>query len=602
MDEIMIPNYTAQDFYTDAPYEFLYAYSTDDFVAAIVKQKLKTYAQEVGVKGFVSMWNSFLKTRATKTGVRLENVTQFDGQEMELFSGRYICNDYGVSVVNAFGYEQIICLHPIMPVERLINVDSGDERLRIAFKKGFAWRSIVVEKSILASTSSILQLANSGVLVNSENAKALSTYLFEMEQLNYEELPEQKSVSRLGWVGEHGFAPFVENLFFDGENSFKGMFGAVKEKGSREKWLEAMKKVRAEKSVARYALAASFASVLIQPCGLLNFFVHFFGGQGTGKSVSLMCAASVWANPKMGEYITTFNSTDVGQEMTASFLNSLPMCIDELQIQAAAGVKEFDKQIYKLTEGVGKARGNKNGGLRAVTTWKNCMITTGEFPLINANSMGGASARVIEIECSDKVYSDLIGLCAVINENYGFAGREFVEWLQEEPGAIEKVNHIQKQYFRELLKYDSTDKQAASAAAILAADLIATKVIFKDHNYIRVEEIVKLMSKRDEVDPNNRCMAYLYEQVEVNPNRFQTNVYGDFNGELWGKKDESYIYIIKSVFDRMVSDGGFNSATFLSWAKRKELIKCDEGKNTKKTRINGDPVRCVAIKRERSEN
>lgn len=602
MEQITIPPYQPEDFHTDAPYDFLYSFSSDDFVAAIVKQQLKEYAQNIGVKGFITMWNAYLKTKSVASGVRLENVTQFDNQELELFSGRYVCNDYGVSVMNAFGYEQIICLHPIMPVERLINVDTGDERLRIAFKKGQFWRSIVVEKSVLASTSNILQLANSGVLVNSENAKSLSTYLFELEQLNYDELPEQKSVSRLGWVGEHGFAPFVENLFFDGENSFKGMFNAVRSKGDREKWIQAMKKVRKEKSVARFALAASFASVLIQPCGLLNFFVHFFGGQGTGKSVSLMCAASVWANPKMGEYITTFNSTDVGQETTASFLNSLPMCIDELQIQASAGIKEFDRMIYKLAEGVGKTRGNKNGGLRSILTWKNCMITTGEFPIINANSMGGASARVIEIECSDKVYSDLIGLCSVINENYGFAGREFVDWLQKTPGAVEKVNHIQKTYFRELLKYDSTDKQAASAAALLAADLIASKVIFKDDNYITVEEMVKMMSKREEVDPNNRCLSYLYEQIEVNPNRFGFNAYGDYNGELWGKKDETYIYIIKSVFDRMVSDGGFNAATFLSWAKRKNLLKCDEGKNTKKTRINGDPVRCVAIIRQINEN
>ena len=56
------------------------------------------------------------------------------------------------------------------------------------YKKGKIWRNIIVEKSVIASSNSILQLAANGVLVNSENAKALSTYLLEMEQLNYEEI------------------------------------------------------------------------------------------------------------------------------------------------------------------------------------------------------------------------------------------------------------------------------------------------------------------------------------------------------------------------------------------------------------------------------
>ncbi|MBO7223540.1 MAG: type II secretion system F family protein, partial [Kiritimatiellae bacterium] len=72
----------------------------------------------------------------------------------------------------------------------------------------------------------------------------------------------------------------------------------------------------------------------------------------------------------------------------------------------------------------------------------------------------------------EKVFSDLVGICAIINENYGFAGCEFVEALQF-PGAFDSLNQIQKDYYRELLKSDSTDKQAASASAILAADQIA---------------------------------------------------------------------------------------------------------------------------------
>ena len=597
----VIPDYTAEQFIdTEEPYAFLYQYRDNKFLLKQMVQKMKVKAGAVGVKCFIALWDAYQEMMAQKNGVILSNSTQFDGQEMELFSGEYICDENGVFLVDKYGYENTICRHPLMPVERLVNIDSGEERLKLAYKKGRVWRSIIVEKSVIASSSSILQLAANGIMVNSENAKALSTYILEMEQLNYELIPEQKSVGRLGWVGEHGFSPFVDDLVFDGEINFKHIFNAVKPEGSRNAWLYAMQDLRKEKSPGRLFLAASFASAVLEPCGLLPFFLHAWGGTETGKTVGLMIAASVWACPKLGEYVTTFNSTLVGQEMTASFLNSLPMCIDELQIQSSAGIRDFDRIIYQLTEGVGRTRGAKTGGLQKMNTWKNCIITNGEHPISNANSGGGAVNRVIEFECDEKVYSDLVGICAVIQSNYGFAGREFVEYLQTD-GAFDRVNALQKEYYRELLKSDSTDKQAASASAILAADHIATELIFKDGNNLTVADLEKIMAKKKEVNVNNRALEFVYELVERNPNKFKANEFGEYQGEVWGKQEVDCIYIIKSVFDREMGNGGFNSTAFLAWAKRNDVIITDNGKRTKKARITGSATNCVCIKKNLNE-
>lgn len=595
----VIPEYTADDYYnSSAPYEWLYQFKSDKFKLKQMTQKMKDKAGAVGVKCFISLFNSYCEMQAQRSGEILANSTQFDGQEMELFSGEYICDETGVFVHDKFGYEQNICRHPIMPVQRLCNVDSGEERLKLAYKKGKLWRSIVVEKSALASSSGILQLAANGIMVNSENAKPLSTYLLEMEQLNYDLIPEQKSVGRLGWISDHGFSPYVDDIVFDGETNFKHIFGSVKSSGSREAWVNVMRNLRSEKSPGRLFLAASFASVILEPCGLLPFFLHAWGGTETGKTVGLMIAASVWACPKLGEYCTTFNSTLVGQEMMASFLNSLPMCIDELQIQSSSGIRDFDRIIYQLTEGVGRTRGAKTGGLQRMNTWRNCIITNGEHPISNSSSGGGAVNRVIEFECDEKVYSDLVGICAVISSNYGFAGREFVEFLQQD-GMFEAVNSIQKEYYRELLKSDSTDKQAASASAILAADAIATELIFKDGNNLTVADLEKIMTKKAEVNVNQRALEYVYELAERNPNRFKANEFGDYQGEVWGKKEDDCIYFIKSVFDREMANAGFNSTAFLAWAKRMGYIDTDKNKRTKKAWILGGSVNTVCVKKEK---
>lgn len=592
---IEVPVYSVEEYYNTAkPYEWLYQYKDDKFLLRQLCEKMKAQAGALGVKAFMSLWNAYLESMAQQQGMRLDNATNFEGQEIELFSGEYICDEYGVMVHDRYGYEQTICRHPVLPVQRLVNIDSGEERLKIAFKKGRVWRSVIAEKTTIASSSSILNLSANGIMVNSENAKQLSTYLMEIENLNYDEIPEQRSVGRLGWVGEHGFSPYVDDLVFDGENNFKHIFNAVKPHGDRQEWLSAMIDMRKEKTPGRLFLAASFASIILQPCGLLPFFLHAWGGTEVGKTVGLMIAASVWASPKMGDYIGTFNSTLVGQEMTATFLNSLPMCIDELQIQSSAGIKDFDRIIYHLTEGIGRTRGAKTGGLQKVNTWKNCIITNGEHPISNAHSGGGAMNRVIEFECTEKVYSDLVGICAAINSNYGFAGREFVEYLQQD-GNFDRVNELQKEYYRQLLKTDGTDKQAASVSAILAADHIVTELIFKDGNNLTVEEVAGFMTKREEVDVNARAYNFVLDWIAKNINKFKPNEFGNYQGEAWGKVDNDCVYIIKSIFDKEMNNAGFNPVAFLSWAKRNGYVHTAEGRRTRRSRIAGVVANCVCL-------
>ena len=76
-----------------------------------------------------------------------------------------------------------------------------------------------------------------GIAVTSENSRALVKYLHDAENLNFDVIPSKKSVSRLGWVGDDGFSPYVDGLVFDGEEAFKSFFNSVKQKGnSKNGW------------------------------------------------------------------------------------------------------------------------------------------------------------------------------------------------------------------------------------------------------------------------------------------------------------------------------------------------------------------------------
>lgn len=107
-----------------------------------------------------------------------------------------------------------------------------------------------------------------------------------MENINYDVIPEKKSVGRLGYIEGEGFSPYVDGLVFDGEACYRDMFQAIASSGSGKEWVRIAAECREMSLTARLVLAASFASVLVQPVGCLPFFVHLWGGEsGTGKTV-----------------------------------------------------------------------------------------------------------------------------------------------------------------------------------------------------------------------------------------------------------------------------------------------------------------------------
>lgn len=596
ISELITTAYTAEDFLTGTgPYEAVYATRDDPFKHGRTLEVMARVAKEVaGIRNFKNLYGNYVKTlRQQSDLVQVDNATDFEGQELELNAGNWRADEYGVFTTGPFGLEVEACNHPILPVMRLVNIDSGVEKLVIAYRKGKQWRRVIAEKGALASANKILELANVGVAVTSESAKYLVRYLYDLEALNYDRIPEKNSVSRLGWIEGAGFSPYVEELVFDGDANFKTFFESVQSKGSYGKWKALAREIRASGVFARVILAASFASVLVKPLGGLPFFVHLWGGTESGKTVGLMLAASVWANPEIGRFIHTFNSTAVGREKSAAFVNSLPLVLDELQI--VKDKREFDKDIYLLSEGAGRTRGNKAGGVDRTPTWANCILTSGEMPITNTGSGGGAVNRIIEIECKERLFADPRGVADTVRHNYGHAGREFIGRLQED-GALERASGLFKEFSEALASTDTTEKQAMAAALILTADALATEWIFEDGRALSAAEIGEFLRTRASVSAHERGYQYLCEAVSQNINRF-IRPQADPPVDIWGRVDgDDTVVLIRKVFDSICTDGGFNPQALLSWLAQNGHIRSTPPHLTKTVRINGIPTRCVVLK------
>ena len=589
-------SFEKDDFLTTAPYEALYAYHKEPFTHAAKMEELAAYSVSKGFKGFKTMYKKYVESLKAQSGtIYIDNVTNFTNQPLELNAGDWEADDSGIFKKNGYN-DEVACPHPIMPVERLVNIDTGEEKLQLAFRKGTIWRKLIFSKTVLASSNKVTELAGSGIAVTSQNAKAFIQYISDMENLNYDLIPEKKSIGRFGYIPDEGFSPFVDGLIFDGDANFKAMFQTVRSRGSETKWLETAAEVREMSTTVKIILAASFASVLLEPLNCLPFFVHLWGvDSGTGKTVALMVAASVWGDPAVGAYVKTFDGTVVGMEKTAAFLNNLPFCLDELQLaKDSKGRTTFD--VYKLAQGVGRTRGNRSGGVDLTPTWRNCILTTGESPLTGTASGAGAVNRVIDIECksAQAVIKDGMRISGAVKRNYGFAGRKFVERLYQ-PGVIDQVSERYRELFRILSDRDTTEKQAMAAAAIILADELACQWIFSGQQPLTLEQVSEFLASKAAVSAGDRGYKYLCDWVTQNSNKLCGRA-DNPNVEVLGALESGRAYIIRSVFERILQDAGYSTAAMISYLKQENLIETRGRANTRGKRINGIPTECFCLR------
>ena len=293
----------------------------------------------------------------------------------------------------------------------------------------------------------------------------------------------------------------------------------------------------------------------------------------TWNSTTGMLAASVWADPSENKYIGNFKSSDVGLEVKADMLNNLPLILDDTGQKDKKIEENFERIVYDLCSGQGKTRSNKELGLTRESTWKLCILTNGEYPLQSYVNQGGAVNRILEVECThDKLFENPQDTIDILKKNYGFAGKDFVAALEEM--SVDKIKNIQQEILKKIASDDKTDKQLLSLSIVLTADRIATDMLFKDMQYIDIQDAKNTLADVSDVSPNERCYEYLVDMISMNEQRFDV----DTPCEKWGdpiEKDEEMnrlVYFYPTALNNICKNGGYSKKAFLSWGMKMGLV------------------------------
>lgn len=559
-------------------------------------------------------FNTVLKAFFTDYAQKMKetgNSTNFTGQPTELQCGPWRANDLGVTMQKFDGHGMPVCVsactHPIMPVKIYKNIDTGKERVMLAYFKYGQWQSVTVNRKACADNKAIVDvLSDIGIEVTSENAKALVRYISDCIGMNPATLEPVRSINRLGWAGNE-FMPYADDIVYDGDDSNDVIYKNVKESGSFETWKQHCGVLRKNK-IVRMAFAASAASVLIELVNALPFVFHIWSGEsGTCKTVAVMAAMSIWGNPKMGGLVKTMNTTKVGIMRTSAFLYSLPYAGDELQTMKDKWTTNFDQLIYQITEGIDRGRGRASGGVEETKTWHNSFLFTGEEPIVKANSRAGSKNRVIEVEVEEKLLEDGNNTVSVLTENYGHAGKMLIKYLQNT--EAKKLQEEYKRYFDAMCKLDTTEKQSMAMACILMADRVLTEVIFEDETALTIKDVAKYLRSAREIDVAEQSYQMTLNWIARNPVRFQNPNEDDTanKGEVWGRidSDESHperppvALINKDVLCDFLDKSGYDyAAVSKKWAEKNRLVRNSQGKLVHQTKVYGVKASYIKLNME----
>ena len=579
-----------------------YLAGLEDSVGKIMAiERVKDRAKELKM---ASPFNKALKQRdkemsiAKKVALKSDKPIMFpELDKPEYNTSRYELDETGriYKIIPDVG-RVLVCYHPIVPVEKFKNLEDGTEKIKLAFyDEKEKWKYLTVDKSTISSNQKIVNLSDYGIAVTSENAKFLVEYLAEVESMNKDKISTSVSVSRFGWF-DNVFIPYSDKFTLDNEKDMPFLREQFGEKGKLEDWVEFFRERRKYNNISRIAMAASVASILLKDLMQNGFTLHIFGESEYGKTVATMVAQSIFGNPSQdGKGIgINFNFTSVGLEYKLNLYNNLPLFINEMQHQKDA--KDYDKILFLVSEGKGKARGTKNGGSAKLTSWNNVVITNGEKNIIKDNSNAGAYNRCIACEITKYSFEELSEVADFVKENYGTPIREILK-------NYDKFDYrqIYKENLERIKDQEITNKQKILVAIILTADKLLTDVLFKDNYYLEPKDFEDKTVKKAQVVIEERAYEVVKDWIVSEKRHFlmQDEDGVDNNEikvEIYGKEMQyNYIAIIPSVLNRVLEENGYDFNEVLKAWNRKDYIKHEKGKNTLLVRINKTRTRCVVL-------
>lgn len=359
------------------------------------------------------------------------------------------------------------------------NIDNGEilYKLKIKDNKGrekILWKTT----SDLMKKADVTKLLKEGMHFKEADANKIIEYFDKSIISNKDNLPSGFAASASGWkndfslfvIGNRGITANGEIEVLQHENPTAELYI---QNGELENWVKTTNKLIKYPAV-RFKLYTSCVPPLLKLLNVKSFVETQQTPSGRLKTTMGWHAASIWGNPEKLQL--NAESTAVGITKTVEYCTDLPIFVDETSI-----TDKIKDLVYLVANGVGRSKGNTDGGLVMPSTWSTVLLTTGEKPILSESALTGQQVRVLPLR--DGVKDKLPALEVkefqnAIAQNYGHVG---ILFLQELFNEKDNLSSLFNSFFLDFPEVEdiTSDRAKEYYAAVALAGYLLEKVFEK---------------------------------------------------------------------------------------------------------------------------
>lgn len=445
----------------------------------------------------------------------------------------------------------LLCANDIFPVDILNN--NGVHEVHFCVVRNKQMHEVLVPQKCMASKDeTIKHLASQNVMAafGSGNDKNFYEYIrASVEKISTEKDPIKVPPS-YGWQEDDTFV-FAGRVYSAGTApvmvplpDLQNIVTNTRPKGTLAQWRRVIDMMVRRKMWDQLAVVmAGAAAPLMRFTGLFGLTVHVASTEsGTGKSLSLDTAASIWGHPV--HYRTGAGTSAVAMQHRLGLLRNLPLITDEITTNNRMDFEWFPAFLFSMSEGRGKERmeAGTNKERLNMSTWASFALMSSNRNSIDwmtgarDHSSEGELRRLIEFSMDKKLEwtQDEIDNIKSLQHNYGVAGEVYAQYLVDNLTTIRDLvpDCVRKMYD----EYSAPSDERYWMAGV--GSVVAACLLFSDKHAgianIPVMEIVE--SYRRQIVYQRACIKGSKRTAEDVLNAYIQEFQGKFVVIKYGEK------------------------------------------------------------------
>ena len=422
-------------------------------------------------------------------------------------------------------------------------LNSGGEHIvhMVALRPEGAQTVMLPQKSVVSRDDTLKQLANQNIIASfgSGNDKNLFEYIrASVEKMSTEKAP-LKVPSSYGWQHDDTFV-FAGNIYSKGlpvpvpMPGLENIVANTQPKGSIEGWKAIMNLLIRKKMYQHLAIILVGASApFMRFTGIYGMTYHCGSTQsGTGKSLALEGAASIWGHPV--HYRTGKSTSPVAMQQRTGLLNSLPLITDEITSKNRNDFEWFPEFLLDMTEGRGKERmeSGSNKERMNLSTWMTVAIMSSNTHVVDGltgnrkHASEGELRRLIEFIMDDNLSWEPheIEIIKSLSQHYGVVGHLLADFMAKNVDMLKTfVPEVVGNMYQEFAATNDERFWMAGIGAAISAGLIMGSA-HADIVDFPLRELTDVYKNR---------VAYMRSNIRANV-RSAEDVLNAYTRENWG--------------------------------------------------------------------